>query len=80
MLRMSPQSPYATLCQGSPVGLDRRPTKNSLALSLGDNNPPEMPTGEGVPDSFDTLPGDRVAVSNEKGEHWFTTTRSPSLQ
>lgn len=80
MLRMSPQSPYATLCQGGPIGLDRRPTKNSLALSLGDNNPPEMPTGEGIPGFIDTLPGDRVAVSNEKGEHWCDSTAPPRTQ
>lgn len=80
MFRSPTQSTYASLCQGGPVDLDRRPTQTSLALSLGDNNPPEMPTGEGIPESFDKLPGHPVAVPMKKGEHWFTDPLSPGTQ
>lgn len=74
---IAPQLTVASLCQGGPLDLDARPTRNSLALSLGDNNPPEMPTGEGIPGFIDTLPGDRVAAPMKKGEHWFTDLLSP---
>ena len=80
MFREPKQSPCATLCQGGPVDLDRRPTRPSLALSPGDDNPPEMPTGEGIPDFIDRLPAHPVAVPKKKGEHRFTEPLSPGTQ
>lgn len=73
------QLPIASLCQGSPLGLDARPTRNSLALSLGDEYPPEMPTGEGIPGFIDTLPVDQVAVANKKSEHSSATPNTRPL-